>query len=140
MADYYSVITCAISRVPNETDEARHAAYVRARTALQETLGRLDPAILANEVAALDAAIATVETDLLFSVMQGFVRKEAAVSSTDLSFISKVRAFVRAVTTIFIDRRRLTPRRTLDGLTNFFQENTNEGKRLFNSGIRPLLR
>lgn len=80
MADYYSVITCAISRVPNETDEARHAVYERARTALQETLGRLDPAILANEVAALDAAIATVETDLLFSVMQGFVRKEAAVS------------------------------------------------------------
>jgi len=95
---------------------------------------------LANEEAALDAAIATVETDLLFSVMQGFVRKEAAGSPTDPSFVSKVRAFVRAVTIIFIDRNRMAPRRTLDGLTNFFLENTNEVKRLFNSGIRPLLR
>ena len=140
MADYYSVIACAVSRLPSETDEARHAVYERARIALRETLGTLDPAVLANEEAALDAAIATVETDFLFSVMQGFVRKEAADSPTDPSFVSKVRAFVRAVTIIFIDRNRMAPRRTLDGLTNFFLENTNEVKRLFNSGIRPLLR
>jgi hypothetical protein len=120
MADYYSVIACAVSRLPSETDEARHAVYERARIPLRETLGTLDPALLANEEAALDAAIATVETDLLFSVMQGFVRKEAAGSPTDPSFVSKVRAFVRAVTIIFIDRNRMAPRRTLDGLTNFF--------------------
>jgi hypothetical protein len=133
MADYYSVIACAVSRLPSETDEVRHAVYGRARIVLRETLGTLDPAVLANEEAALDAAIATVETDLMFSVMQGFVRKEAAGSPTDPSFVSKVRAFVRAVTTIFIDRNRMAPPRILDGLTNFFLENTNEVKRLFNS-------
>jgi hypothetical protein len=36
MADYYSVIAGAVSRLPSKTDEARHALYERARTALQE--------------------------------------------------------------------------------------------------------
>jgi len=139
MTDYYSVIACAVSRLPCNTDEARHAIYERARTALRQRLGTLDPVVLANEEAALDAAIAAVETDLLFSVMQGFVKEEVALSPANL-FVSKVRACVRAVTTIFIDRNHLTPQRTLDGLANFFLENTNEVKRLFNAGIRPLLR
>ena len=139
MTDYYSVIGCAVSRLPCNSDEARHAIYERARTALRQTLGTLDPAVLANEEAALDAAIAAVETDLLFSVMQGFVKEEVTLSSANL-FVSKARACVRAVTTILIDRNRLTPQRALDGLANFFLENTNEVKRPFNAGIRPLLR
>jgi hypothetical protein len=139
MTDYYSVIGCAVSRLPCNSDEARHAIYERAPTALRQTLGTLDPVVLANEAAALDAAIAAVETDLLFSVMQGFVKEEVALSPANL-FVSKARAFVRAVTTIFIDRNRLTPHRALDGLANFFLENTNEVKRLLNAGIRPLLR
>jgi hypothetical protein len=140
MADYYSVIACAVSRLPSEADEARHEIYERARTALRETLGTLDPVVSANEEAALDAAIATVEADLLFSVMRRFVREEVALSPAGLGFISEVRAFVRAATTNFIDRNRLTPQRALDGLANFILENTNEVRRLFNSGIRPLLR
>jgi hypothetical protein len=36
MADYYSVIATAVSRLPSQTDEARCAIYDRARTALQE--------------------------------------------------------------------------------------------------------
>jgi hypothetical protein len=36
MADYYSLIADAVSRLPSKTDEARHALYERARTALQE--------------------------------------------------------------------------------------------------------
>ncbi len=38
MADYYSLIARAVSRLPNQTDEARHAIYERARAALQESL------------------------------------------------------------------------------------------------------
>src|SRR6266481_1198284 len=41
MADYYSVIALAVSRLPSKTDEARHEIYERARTALQETLRTL---------------------------------------------------------------------------------------------------
>jgi hypothetical protein len=65
MADYYSVIARAVSRLPSKTDEARHAIYERARTALREALRNYDPPLsateLANEQAELDAAICTVE-------------------------------------------------------------------------------
>jgi hypothetical protein len=65
MADYYSVIARAVSRLPGKTDEARHAIYLRARTALREVLRNYDPPLtateLANEQAVLDAAICTVE-------------------------------------------------------------------------------
>ena len=43
MADYYSVIARAVSRLPTKTDEARHAIYDRARTAVQESLRTHDP-------------------------------------------------------------------------------------------------
>jgi hypothetical protein len=65
MADYYSVIARAVSRLPSKTDEARRAIYERARTALRETLCNFDPPLseieLANEEATLDAAICVVE-------------------------------------------------------------------------------
>ena len=63
--DYYSVIALAVSRLPSKTDEARREIYERARTALQEGLRGLDPplseTVIANEEAALDAAICTLE-------------------------------------------------------------------------------
>src|SRR5262249_8294396 len=95
MPDYYSIIASAVSRLPSNTDEARHAIYQRARTALRETLVTLDPAVSANEQAALDAAITTVEMDLLFRIMRRFVRDKAAPSPAGLSFVSKVSALVR---------------------------------------------
>jgi hypothetical protein len=62
---YYSVIALAVSRLPSKTDEARREIYERARTALQEGLRGLDPplseTVIANEQAALDAAICTLE-------------------------------------------------------------------------------
>jgi hypothetical protein len=65
MADYYSVIARAVSRLPSKTDEARRAIYERARTALRETLCNFDPPLsetkLANEEATFDAAICVVE-------------------------------------------------------------------------------
>jgi hypothetical protein len=65
MADYYSVIATAVSRLPSKTDEARRVIYDRARTALREALLNYDPPLseteLANEQAALDAAISTLE-------------------------------------------------------------------------------
>jgi hypothetical protein len=76
--DYYSVIALAVSRLPSKTDEARHEIYNRARTALQEGLRGLDPplseTVIANEQAALDAAIRTVE---VVSDMRRCVREEA---------------------------------------------------------------
>ena len=47
---YYSVIASAVSRLPSTTDEARHAIYEQARTALHERLGN-DPQISNTEVA-----------------------------------------------------------------------------------------
>ena len=38
MADYYSVIAHAVSRLPNKTDEAKRAIYERARAALRRAL------------------------------------------------------------------------------------------------------
>ena len=65
MANYYSVIARAVSRLPSQTDEARHAIYERARTALRDALLNYDPPLcetdLANEQAALDQAIRTLE-------------------------------------------------------------------------------
>jgi hypothetical protein len=96
MADYYPVIVRAVSRLPSKTDEARHAIYERARTALQENLRThyppLSPAELATEQFALEAAISRVETEL-----QRSARKETTLSPPDLSFISRVKEFVRWV-------------------------------------------
>ena len=65
MADYYSVIASAVSRLPSKTDEARHAIYERARTALREALSNNNPPFseteLANEQAVLDASIRVLE-------------------------------------------------------------------------------
>ena len=57
MADYYSVIATAVSRLPSQTDEARSAIYDRARTALREALRDYEPPLLAKEQMALDEAI-----------------------------------------------------------------------------------
>jgi hypothetical protein len=82
MADYYSVIARAASRLPSKTDEARHAIYERARTALRETLNNCDPAIshtaLANEQAALETAISRLEADLSFGDMRRAPREAIA--------------------------------------------------------------
>ena len=70
MADYYSVITRAVSNLPSQTVEARWAIYDDACTALQEKLLALDPPIsedeLANEQLALEAAIRKVEEEWLW--------------------------------------------------------------------------
>ena len=96
MADYYPVIARAVSRLPSKTDEARHAIYERARTALQENLRThdppLSPAELATEQFALEAAISRVETELRRSA-----REETTLSPSGLSFISRVKEFVRWV-------------------------------------------
>lgn len=68
MADYYSVIADAISRLRSKNDDTRRRIYDRARRALEERLGTLDPPIsqtvLANERVALDTAICRVEADI----------------------------------------------------------------------------
>jgi hypothetical protein len=97
MADYYSIIARAVSRLPGKADEARHAIYEEAHKALHERLGN-DPQIshdeLVNEHYRLEAAIYEVEDDLLLRDMRRFVSEETALSSPRLSFISRLREFV----------------------------------------------
>ena len=99
MADYHSIIARAVSHLPSTADEARHAIYEQARTALHQRLGN-DPQIsdaeLVNEHYMLEAAIYKVEEDLLLSDMRRFVREETALSPRSLSFISKIKEFVRS--------------------------------------------
>jgi hypothetical protein len=96
MADYYSVMARAVSRLPSKTDEARHAIYERARTVLQENLRTRDPPLsppeLATEQFALEAAISKVETELRRSATE-----ETTPSASGISFISRIREFVHSV-------------------------------------------
>jgi hypothetical protein len=105
MADYHSIIASAISRLPSTADEARHAIYEQARTVLHERLDN-DPQIsdteLVNEHYRLEAAIYEVEEDLLLSDMRRFVKEGTALSPSSLSFISKVKKFVRSAGDKFV--------------------------------------
>ena len=97
MRDYHFIITSAVSSFPSTADEARHAIYEQARTALHERLGN-DPQIsdteLVNEHYRLEVAIYEVEEDLLLKDMRRFVREETALSPPSL--ISKIKEFVRS--------------------------------------------
>jgi len=101
MIDYYSVIARAVSNLPSQTVEARWAVYDCACTALQERLRTLEPPIsedqLANEQFALEAAIRSVEEDLLFSTMRRFVREDAPRAAPSLSIMSMAKEFVRSM-------------------------------------------
>jgi len=98
MGDYHSIIARAVSHLPSTADEARHAIYEQARTALHERLSN-DPQIsdteLVNEHYRLEVAIYEVEDDLLLSAMRRFVTEETAFSPPSL-IISKIKEFVRS--------------------------------------------
>src|SRR6516225_456973 len=89
--DYHSVIADAVSRLPPNNDEVRHAIYELARTALQQRLGTYDPPLSDDELASehymLEAAISRVEEDLLLR----FVAPRPAPS---LSVVSRAKALV----------------------------------------------
>ena len=113
MADYYSLIARAVSRLPDKTDEARRAIYERARTALQESLRTLDPpiseAVLAKAQFALEEAIRRVEQDVAIETAVGRMEqdlkaadmreivREEDVSHAAPSFISRVKQFIRGL-------------------------------------------
>jgi formiminotetrahydrofolate cyclodeaminase len=62
MADYYSVIAHAVSRLPRKTDEAKQAIYERARAALRKALrSPFSETELVAEQVALEVAISMVE-------------------------------------------------------------------------------
>ena len=98
--DYHSIIARAVSRLPNKTNEARSAIYERARAALRETLHNYDPPLPETDIAdvqsALDSAIGRVEVDFLVAAMR-HAREEAAPSPPSLSFIPRVKEFVRLI-------------------------------------------
>lgn len=68
MAEYYPLISRAVAGLRTGTPEARRGIYDRARQALTGQLRSLDPPVpeeaIARETAALDEAIARVESDL----------------------------------------------------------------------------
>jgi formiminotetrahydrofolate cyclodeaminase len=62
MADYYSIIAHAVSRLPSKTDETKQAIYERARAALRKALrSPFSATELVAEQAALEMAISMVE-------------------------------------------------------------------------------
>lgn len=71
MADYYPLLAKAAAGLSGASPDARQAMYARARKALLGQLRAIDPPVaeadIANESAALDAAIARVETELFSS-------------------------------------------------------------------------
>jgi hypothetical protein len=110
MADYYSVIARAVSRLPSKTDEARHAVYERVRTVFQETLRKSDPPLsgieLAKEKAALDTAISRVEADFSSSDMQSGAREQIA---RYIVFLITGVAFLAGLATVIRTERIQSP-------------------------------
>ena len=79
MADYYSVIAHAVSRLPNKTDEAKQAIYERARAALRKALrSPFSETELVAEQAALEVAISMVEAIQRYRDAAGQLRRIAA--------------------------------------------------------------
>jgi hypothetical protein len=101
MADYYSVISSAVSNLTSKTAEARWEVYDRACNALQEKLLALDPPIsgdeLANEQLALETAIRRVEEDLLFGTMRQFVREDVPRPAPSVILLSTISEFVSSI-------------------------------------------
>ena len=93
MADYYSIIAHAVSRLPGKTDEARHAFYERARTALREGLSNYDPALSDTEQAALETAISRLEVDL--STPRGAIAKYILVLLLGSAFLAGLVNLIR---------------------------------------------
>jgi hypothetical protein len=61
MADYYSLISEAVAKLPTNTGDAREALYDRARKALATQLEGHEASQIATEQFALEAAILRVE-------------------------------------------------------------------------------
>jgi len=100
MADYYPVISDAVSGLPSQTYEARRALYERARTALRKALRNRDPALSATELtkeqSVFEAAIRKVETELLFSEMRRDQEEYVALSAHK-KFILTAKQFERSL-------------------------------------------
>jgi acyl-CoA synthetase (AMP-forming)/AMP-acid ligase II len=96
--EYHSIISRAVSCLPNKTDEARTAIYERARTALQETLRNYDPPLSKTEIAnaqtALDTAIGAVEVNFLVAAMRP-QRRGGSLSSELGSLPSKLKLHLK---------------------------------------------
>ncbi|HSP25214.1 MAG TPA: hypothetical protein VLQ65_08570, partial [Saliniramus sp.] len=67
MADYYPLISRAVSGLSDQSPEMRAAVFDRARSALLEQLRSLDPPLAEDDIEsereALDEAIATIEAE-----------------------------------------------------------------------------
>ena len=68
MADYYSVLSSAVSKLENNVETARRGLYDRARKAVMTRMRAMDPPVTDDtinaELAALEAAIGRIEGDI----------------------------------------------------------------------------
>ncbi|MGJ0509683.1 MAG: hypothetical protein ACR652_21670 [Methylocystis sp.] len=81
MADYYSLISRAISALPGQTPDTRQGVYERARKALVNQLRSIQPPVaeadIAAESRALEEAIARLEIELARANAQSAAQKTA---------------------------------------------------------------
>jgi hypothetical protein len=94
MADYYPLISRAVSGLSDQSPEMRAAVFDRARSALLEQLRSLDPPLseedIESEREALDKAIATIEAD--YSDAPVALEPDASSEPEELSEIEPVAA------------------------------------------------
>ncbi len=90
MADYYSLISRAISALPQQRPDTRQAVYSRARKALQSQLRSIQPPVpdadIAAEGRALEEAIARLELEYAGKGPQG---REPSLSAAATAAASK---------------------------------------------------
>ncbi|CAJ0866256.1 hypothetical protein AMST5_01842 [freshwater sediment metagenome] len=86
MADYYSLISRAISALPGQTPDARQGVYERARKALVNQLRSIQPPVadadIAAESRALEEAITRLELELAKSNVRGAQSTASKPTST----------------------------------------------------------
>jgi hypothetical protein len=89
MADFYPVLSRAVSRLDNNTQEARYELFARARTIAAAQLRSKDPPLaakdIARELAALDAAIRKIEAESRPRPSRGPVRPAPASAPVNRS-------------------------------------------------------
>src|SRR5271167_4695566 len=95
MADYYSLLSKAVGNLPKSSPaSARKAIYDRARSALIRQLRSLNTTLseadIAREEAALEAAVARLETQ--FAAVAPGARPQAPTSTTQPQSVSAAAA------------------------------------------------
>ena len=118
MADYYSLISRAISALPGQTPDARQGVYERARKALVNQLRSIQPPVadadIAAESRALEEAITRLELELAKSNVRGAqsdgFQTDVHDAGRQIKRRTKACRCRRTAASACADRRRRAPR------------------------------